>query len=228
MDICDFHSHIMPGADHGCTSVDEAIAQLRLAKRCGVTRVVSTSHFYPHKDSVSSFLERRDAAYAAIVERGEADLPEIRLGAEVLLCANMDELPELDKLCINGTKTILVELPFNDFGNEYVRAVEGMVQQGYEVILAHAECYKPQNVEKVLSVGALVQLNASALISFFRKRRVFNSWMQMRRIVALGSDIHGIDKRSYKNFRRACRRLGEYAEYLKLKSDAIWDESSPI
>lgn len=228
MDICDFHSHIMPGTDHGCVSVDEAIAQLRLAKRCGVTRVVSTSHFYPHKDSVRAFIDRRNSAYAAIVERDMDGLPEIRLGAEVLLCANMDELPELDKLCISGTKTILVELPFNDFGNEYVRAVDGMVQQGYKVVLAHAECYKPENVEKVLAVGALIQINSSALVSLFRKRRVLRSWMQRLKIIALGSDIHGVDKRSYKNFRRSCRRLGEYAEYVKAKSDAIWAESCRI
>lgn len=227
MDICDFHSHIMPCADHGCVSVDEAIAQLRLAKKCGVTRVVSTSHFYPHKDSVNAFINRRNAAYAAIVERDVDDLPEIRLGAEVLLCANMDELPELEKLCINGTKTILVELPFNDFGTEYVRAVDGMIQQGYKVVLAHAECYKPENIEKVLSVGALIQLNASALAPIFRKR-IFKSWMKRHKIIAIGSDIHGVDKRSYRNFHRACRRLGEYAEYVKIKSDAIWDESCSI
>lgn len=227
MDICDFHSHIMPETDHGCTSVDEAIAQLKLAKSRGVTRVVSTSHFYPHKDSVESFIQRRNSAYNSIVERGVDGLPQIRLAAEVLLCANMDVLPDLDKLCVNGTRTIIVELPFNDFGSEYVRAVEGMVLQGYQVILAHAECYDAKNIEKMLGVGALIQINASALASVFVKK-AFKSWMHRRKIVALGSDIHGVDKRSYKNFKRACRRLGDYAEYVKKKSDAIWEASSPI
>ena len=228
MDICDFHSHIMPATDHGCMSVDEAIAQLKLAKRYGITRVVSTSHFYPHKDTVESFIEKRNGAYAAIAERDIDGLPQIRLGAEVLLCANMDELPDLDKLCINGTRTILVELPFNDFGSEYVRAIEGMVLQGYEVILAHAECYDAKNVEKVLSVGALIQVNASAFASVFGRKKVLKSWMHRRKIVALGSDVHGVDKRSYRNFRRACRRLVDYAEYIQKKSDAIWSKSIPL
>ena len=128
MDICDFHSHIMPQTDHGCISVDEAVAQLKLAAHYGVARVISTSHFYPHRDSVESFIKRRNDAYAALKENLNEELPEIRLAAEVLLCANMDQLPDLDALCVHGTKWILVELPFNDFGSEYVYAVEGMVK----------------------------------------------------------------------------------------------------
>ena len=227
MDICDFHSHIMPCADHGCASVDEALAQLELAKRCGVTRIISTSHFYPHKDSVESFIKLRNDAYAALSERLSAELPEVRLGAEVLLCANMDELPGLEQLCIHGTRTILIELPFNDFGGEYIHAVDGIIQQGYTVVLAHAECYDPEHIEKMLGLGALIQVNASAFVSLFPKK-VLSSWMHRRKIVAIGSDIHGADKSAYKRFRRALKRVGEYAEYIKEKSDAIWNASTPL
>lgn len=224
MDICDFHSHIMPHADHGCTSVDEALEQLKLARDNGVTRIISTSHFYPHRDSVDSFILKRDRAYASLAERMTADMPRIRLAAEVLLCANMDTMPDLERLCIRGTNVILIELPFNDFGSEYVHAVEGMIQNGYRVILAHAECYEPENIEKMLDAGALIQINASALLSIFPKRSV-SGWIKRRRVIALGSDIHGADKRAYKYFRRAVKRLGGYAEYIQRKSDEIWELS---
>ena len=59
MDIVDFHSHILPEADHGSSSVEESLEQLNLAlKRC-VTRIVATPHFYPNHDSPERFLRRR-------------------------------------------------------------------------------------------------------------------------------------------------------------------------
>ena len=227
MDICDFHSHIMPLIDHGSKSIEESLAQLELAKSWGVSRIVATSHFYPHADSVEEFVKKRDEAYAALKAHMTDGMPEIRLGAEVLLCSNMDELPMLDQLCIHGTRTILVELPFNDFGSEYVRAVKGMIESGYKVILAHAECYEVENIEKMLDLGALIQINASALISLFPPKAL-KSWKRRRKIVALGSDIHGQDKRAYKNFAKACKKLGDYAAYIEKASNDIWCGSTSI
>lgn len=224
MDICDFHSHILPLADHGSSSVEVSIAQLKLAKLYGVNRIIATPHFYPHKDSVEEFIKRRNDAYAALKAHLSDDMPELRLAAEVLLCANMDELPDLNKLCIHGTKTILIELPFNDFGSEYVLAVKGMIQSGYSVVLAHAECYERDNIERMLDEGAMIQVNASALVRIFPLKAV-ESWKRRHKIVALGSDIHGEDKRAYKMFEKACIKLGDYSSYLKRKSDAIWMDS---
>ena len=225
MDICDFHAHILPGVDHGSLSLDVTLRQLTIARRNGVKRIVATSHFYPHKDTVESFLKRRDEAYQLLLPHLTEDMPEVRLGAEVLLCANLDGIADLDKLCIHGTKTILVELPFNDFGSEYVHAIEGMLELGYEVILAHAECYDPRNIDRLLSLGVLIQVNASAYIPWFPKR-VLKEWQSEGKIIAIGSDIHGPDKRAYKNFRRAIRRLRDYALYIKEESDSIWDDST--
>ena len=57
--IIDFHSHILPNADHGCSDVREALRQLRLAKKFGTTDIVATPHFEPENDTVSSFPFRR-------------------------------------------------------------------------------------------------------------------------------------------------------------------------
>lgn len=227
MDVCDFHSHILPGVDHGSYSLEESLAQLALARKNGVTRIVATSHFYPHNESVEAFLKRRDEAYMLLKSICGDDYPDLRLGAEVLLCAGLDEIPMLDELCIHGTKAILIELPFNDFGQEYIRSVRGLIERGYRVILAHAERYDLDNIEMMLETGAVLQVNAHSLTSVFSKR-IFASWLERKKVAAIGSDIHGVDKRAYKRFCRACKRLGSYAEEVKRVSDSIWSSSTPF
>ncbi len=225
MDICDFHAHILPGADHGSISVEIAVKQLALAKRYGVTRIVATSHFYPHRDSVKDFLDKRQESYKALCAKVPSDFPEVRLGAEVLLCPNMDNLPMLDRLCISGTKTILIELPFNDFGRDYMQTVDNIISAGYDVVLAHAECYNFDNIEALIGLGARLQMNASALTCIF-KNKVFESWKARKKLVAIGSDIHGISRKAYQRFGIAKKRLGSYLSVIKEYTDSIWSLSN--
>ena len=225
MDVCDFHAHILPGADHGSTTVEESLKQLALASKFGVSRIFATSHFYPHTSSVDHFLAKRDGAYKRLCERMPAGSPEIRLGAEVLLCPNLDQIAGFEKLCVSGTKTILIELPFNDFSKEYVTTVQDIISKGYDVVLAHAECYDEETVEAFIEIGAKIQVNASALTTFF-KNPVIEDWKDAGYIVAIGSDIPGTGKRAYKLFAKARRRLGDYLSRVKHFTDSVWDSSS--
>ena len=61
IDIIDFHSHILPGADHGSSSVETSLAQLNSAKNAGVTRLIATPHFYPHRHTLEKFLARNNS-----------------------------------------------------------------------------------------------------------------------------------------------------------------------
>ena len=58
-DLIDFHSHILPGIDDGARSPDESLKMLELMAAQGVSKVVSTSHFYPERESPESFISRR-------------------------------------------------------------------------------------------------------------------------------------------------------------------------
>ncbi|MBR7117304.1 MAG: hypothetical protein IKC87_06325 [Clostridia bacterium] len=223
MDICDFHSHILPALDHGTESIDESLKQLALARKFGVSRIFATSHFYPHKDSVEQFIAKREISYRSLMNEHDG-LPEVRLGAEVLLCPGLDSMPGLESLCLSGTRHLLLELPFNDFSTEYVKTAKAIVSRGYNVILAHAERYDPDHVDLMLDVGAVIQLNAPAVATLFRKRSV-NKWLAAGVVVAIGSDIHHADPRAYKDFRTAVKRLGKYADFVKKSSDEIWEQS---
>ena len=201
-EIVDFHAHILPGADHGSDSVETSLKQLTLAKNASVNTIIATPHFYPHVHSVEEFLKIRNQAYLSLESAKEADMPKIILGAEVLLCVGIDRLAGIDKLCIEGTKTILIELPFADFSSDYVETVVGLIESGYEVILAHAERYNPAHIEQLRSVGAKLQLNAKVLSKRFVLCSI-RTWLKEGSVVAIGSDIHGVDPVAYKNFKKA-------------------------
>ena len=69
MDLVDFHSHILPGADHGSDSIDTTLFQLNSAMACGIDRIIATPHFYPNIHTVEDFLSRRNSSYDCICRK---------------------------------------------------------------------------------------------------------------------------------------------------------------
>ena len=100
--IYDFHSHILPGLDHGCSDTAVAMEQIRRAVRAGVHCILATSHFYPHAESVDSFLRRRRLAWVQLQKElaGEEEIRaagiQIVQGAEVLICKGLERMEGLN------------------------------------------------------------------------------------------------------------------------------------
>ena len=225
-DVVDFHSHVLPGADHGASSVQETSVQFKFAKNAGVTRIIATPHFYPHRHSVDKFLLRREMAYTSLLDSGILnDAPQIRLASEVLLCENLHKLPGLEKLCIQGTNIMLLELPFSDVSDSHVKTVAEIMKMGIRVILAHADKYERKDIERFIFIGAHLQLNADAFTRMLYKVPHIYDWIDRGDVVALGSDIHKKDKSAYKNFVKAKKKIGNTLNYLCKKSDEIWAQS---
>ena len=214
IDIVDFHAHILPCADHGSNSVSTSLKQLKYAKEQGVNRIIATPHFYPHRHTLDMFLKRRAHAYEELASELTPDLPEIKLGAEVLLCEGLENFSGVEELCIIGTKTLLLELPFSDFRNEYADTASELMRRGIDIVLAHVDRYPRESIERMLDVGVTkFQLNASSLAKMFKKKHLLE-WVNQGLVVALGSDIHNEDKSAYKKFRKAIKVLGANAERI--------------
>ena len=225
-DIPDFHSHTLPCADHGSDSVETSLFQLEQAKKQKITRVLSTPHFYPHLHTVDAFINSRDKAIKKLLAAVPEDAPQIKIGAEVLLCAGIDKLEGLRSLCLYGSEYILIELPFFDFSNEYVSTMRNLKKAGYKVILAHADRYPSRNIEELMDSGAeMLQLNVFSLGGLFKNKKVFE-WIDSGSVVALGTDIHGRDAGAYKIFSKLKNKLSDRLAGVKEMSDTIWTEIS--
>ena len=169
--IIDFHSHILCGADHGSKSIDTSRAQLELMHSGETAIAVATPHFYPDKTSLEDFLCTVERSLNEMKSLAPCNSPELCIGAEVLLCDGLDRMEGLDKLCIRGTRCILLELPM---GGALIRkcldTVERIIDSGYTVVLAHIDRYVKDNEEEIdaiLSMGAMAQINAEGFASFF-------------------------------------------------------------
>ena len=224
-DIVDCHAHVIPRADHGSYSTNDSLAELALASEVGVNRIIATPHFYPEVHDVSDFIESRNAGYRRLLQRIPENAPEIRLGAEVLICNGIDRFPGLERLFLHGTNMLLLELPFADFQHEYCNSVYSLVRGGVEVIVAHADRYNPENIERLIDSGAKLQLNADSLCGFFKRRKLYE-WMERELVVALGSDIHTGDKAAYKRFAKAISKIGIHADFIANESDKIWQKTT--
>ena len=147
--ITDFHSHILPGADHGSKNRETTKRQLEILKSIGVERVVATPHFYPQIDSVESFLEKRAAAVERLQSIYDAKMPTVFPGAEVLVCPGIDHMQHLDKLCIPGTDVILLEMPMSGWSAEIIETVRRISASGLVAVMAHIDRYKKTEIAKL-------------------------------------------------------------------------------
>ena len=99
-----------------------------------------------------------------------------------------------------------MEFPLQGFSNDYVESIETLVRKGFDVVVAHADRYDADNIERLVQVGAKIQLNASAIATLFKKKHLFD-WMERGLVVGLGSDIHMLDKTAYRDFKKALKKI---------------------
>ena len=204
----DFHSHILPAADHGSSNLETSLKQVALAKEAGVELLIATPHFYPRYDSAASFLQKRAETAAALRKALPADAPKLLVGGEIQLCRGLERMPELDQLCIEGTNVLLLELPATFSIQHYEQTLDALLyERKLQVVLAHIDRYNSSVIELLLDLGFRGQLNLDAFSSWRRKKQALE-WAKSDCVVALGSDLHGV-KTGYSKLPKAKKLLGQ-------------------
>ena len=187
----DFHTHILPGADHGSTGAADTIAEMRELYELGAGIAVATPHFYPASMNIRKFRSIRAAAVNEFEKLRRPEWCPTCIGAEVAVCRYLERMPELDELCIDGTSVILLEMPFTKWSDAVLDTVGAIRDGGFTVIFAHLDRYVPEAAEALFALGMKGQLNLSALGTRNPwKRKRLMRWIDNGDIVAVGSDIH--------------------------------------
>lgn len=156
----DYHAHILPGCDHGSDGLATSLKQVEMAVSAGVKTICATPHFYPHKESVESFLRRREKTAGLLLHELPENAPLIQLGAEVLICDGMERLDGLNRLCREGTNELLLEMPFYAWPESIWDTLYFLCDLAdIQIVLAHAERYPAENIEKLICESVPLQLN---------------------------------------------------------------------
>ena len=204
----DYHAHVLPGCDHGSDSVETSRKQLAMAAAARVRTVCATPHFYPHKESIPSFLQRREASARLLRENLTADAPQLQLGVEVLICDGMERLDGLPRLCRSETNELLLEMPFYQWPEAIWDTLYALCERrDIKIVLAHAERYPPEAIEQLIRDNVALQLNSECLTRPLHRKR-YLTWIKNGSVKYLGSDIHMLGD-GYRAWEKCVKLLGK-------------------
>lgn len=195
--LTDYHCHVLPGIDDGAETPEISEKMLDLMRLQGVGRIVLTPHFYPHRESsVEDFLRKRADAFAKISHRTEF---EFHLGAEIAIERGFSEISEIERLAIEGTNLMLLELPFSGYGRWVPDEIHNLTCGTHLVpVLAHIHryigIYTKSQIDEILSSDAVFQVNTEAFANF-RERRFVRKLIRSGAKVVFGSDAHNLADR---------------------------------
>lgn len=207
--MIDFHTHILPGIDDGSRDIDMTEKMLRMEQAMGVSHIYATPHFYAHRRSVESFLERRNRALAKTRELldKKPELPKVTAGAEVYYFTGIGRAKQLENLCIEGTDMLLLELPFTQWHRDIAEDIgELMDKRGLQIILAHLERYEIFQKDRyawdrITNMSLTIQLNCEDIIdsgSLFRRNPMHKTCLELladHHNIIIGSDCHNLTDR---------------------------------
>ena len=197
--VIDFHSHILPEMDDGAKDLNMSVRMLRMTAEQGVQVQILSPHFYPWREKADSFLRRREEAMERLWSVSRDWWPVLLLGAEVAYVRGISEL-ELEELCIEDTRVLMLELPFESWDGAVTDDIASLtLDRGYSLILAHVERYmrykgNRELLSELAQLPLTVQMNAEAFIEH-RTRRGALSLAEEYPCFILGSDAHGLESR---------------------------------
>ena len=213
--LIDMHSHILPGADHGCSTASMSVQLIKKACDSGVEAVAATPHYYIHNKSVSDFLDKRERSYEKLMTAMEAEgLNDIKIikGAEVtretdlMSCTTSD----LRKLCYENTDYILLEMPFIGWSDWVFKTIEAIkYRHGLNPVIAHIERYRDPSLDLLIEQDYIAQFNGDNAVGFLAKKRMIDMF-ESDTVHIMGSDLHDDKKRNYDGFIKASAKLPSY------------------
>lgn len=196
----DMHTHILPGVDDGAKNIEESLVLIDRLVKAGITDICLTPHYYTHKESMTDFTARRDAAFRELASH-VGDKVRLHLGAEVFVTQYLFTSEyDLTKVCYNGTRYMLTEFPYSsNFSGETMSLINTLMNNHRIIpVLTHVERYPyllkhPQVLEELIYMGIIIQSNACSFSEFSLRRKLLkllnNGYIQV-----IGSDAHSLNR----------------------------------
>lgn len=196
----DVHSHLLPGVDDGCASIEESIACARQYVEAGYSHVICTPHIWPSlkRNTIASITHWAADLQQELVRR---HIPlTLSGGGEINLTPAYSQTPAAEVVSYGGRgKYCLFDLWADLLPEHFEPSVRWLQSLGLQVILAHPERMKavqddPDLADYFADLGLLLQGNMYCLVeSEFAPRgatRVAQLFLHESRYFILGSDCH--------------------------------------
>ena len=199
--FADIHAHILCDIDDGPKTLEESVELLNLAVKDGIDRIIATPHFYASYHSLDERIAKRNERFNLLDEYiKQNNLPvKILPGFEVRYFDGISRSDSLDRLCLNNSKVLLLELGLIPITDKVIEEIIELEYSGYIVVLAHIERYFKMPgfklIRQMLKSGyAVAQLTASSFLSVPFKAAAIRLIKQAPNVV-IASDMHSCDVR---------------------------------
>lgn len=191
--MIDLHCHILPGIDDGASCLPEALDMVAIACKDGTKAIVATPHVFQSNPSMPEIIQKAELLRKAVKDKGLSI--KIALGAELAYPVSVSDL---DEYGLNGTKSILIEFPYQYLPINSVEYINNLTMKGYYPIIAHPErnpaiLRNPSRLFELIEKGATVQITSSSLTGDFgRDIQALSEYLLKKKAVHfIASDSHG-------------------------------------
>ena len=175
--MVDIHCHILPEVDDGAWDMEAAVAMAKIARDCGVKKIITTPHFKGEPKSLEAvgFLMHQRRLLQSRLKREKIEV-ELLPGAEVLCVPQTMELAKTGRLPTLGTgRYVLTEFYFDASAGFMDETLHGLRQMGYLPVVAHPERYgavqrDPELAARWFHRGIVLQINKGSVLGAFGRR----------------------------------------------------------
>lgn len=175
--MVDIHCHILPEVDDGAWDMEAAVAMAKIARDCGVKKIITTPHFKGEPKSLEAvgFLMHQRRLLQSRLKREKIEV-ELLPGAEVLCVPQTMELAQVGRLPTLGTgRYVLTEFYFDASAGFMDETLHGLRQMGYLPVVAHPERYgavqrDPELAARWFHRGIVLQINKGSVLGAFGRR----------------------------------------------------------
>jgi protein-tyrosine phosphatase len=201
--VIDLHCHVLPGIDDGPDTLADTLELCRAAVAAGTQTVVATPHVSWDWPGVTSHVVAEGVERVRALLRDEGVELEVLPGAEIAITRASDLTDEeLVALRLGGGPYLLVECPYTPAAATFDAILNGLVERGHRILLAHPErCpgfhRDPALLRDFVDAGMLTSITAGALVGRFGRdvERFARRLLADGLVHDIASDGHGASMR---------------------------------
>mgnify|MGYP001168819044 CR=1 FL=1 len=233
--MIDIHTHILPGADDGARTIEDAIRMAQAAAAEGITDLIATPHHANGNYTNPASKVRELTAFLNDRLRAEGIPVSVHTGQEIQVHDELlDAWDRGELLTLGDSRYMLIEMPHHRIPPGMTELLHELAVMGIKPIVAHPErngdiLKDPNLLDELHEYGAYAQVTAQSLTGDYGSQVAKCAWRLCRagKIHLISSDAHDTGRRNFRMkeaYAAITREMGEaWTSYFRDNARRVLD-----